>query len=228
LEDSRSLYIEKRTIKALYLHIIPKCDISTCTFIHSLRSARMLSSYLPQGFIDASASATTLLKNAPPLYWGLAFLVLVILLRSPSGLYKRRSSQARPNSPDPEKTPASSRSASSFKKPAREPGKWTPSDFKRPTAAPYPDWDIKTTKPLPYRPFKYGKYHVTMGLRMMKWDEWIEMDNQWETFHDIKTKRIEERGTKCCWTSPEGMDGAIELLEELYVPLTLKVLEDDM
>lgn len=33
---------------------------------------------------------------------------------------------------------------------------WPPSDFKRPKAAPYPDWDVHTTKPIPYRPFRYG------------------------------------------------------------------------
>lgn len=33
---------------------------------------------------------------------------------------------------------------------------WTPSDFKRPTAAPYPGWDVHSTKPIPYRPFRYG------------------------------------------------------------------------
>lgn len=33
---------------------------------------------------------------------------------------------------------------------------WPPSDFKRPTAAPYPNWDVHTTKPIPYRPFRYG------------------------------------------------------------------------
>lgn len=50
---------------------------------------------------------------------------------------------------------------------------WEPQDFKRPEASPYPDWDVYTTKPIPYRPFRYGPYHITMGLRNMKWDEWI-------------------------------------------------------
>lgn len=33
---------------------------------------------------------------------------------------------------------------------------WIPSDFKRPPASPYPDWDVHTSKPIPYRPFRYG------------------------------------------------------------------------
>ncbi|KAJ5901844.1 hypothetical protein N7495_002372 [Penicillium taxi] len=85
--------------------------------------------------------------------------------------------------------------------PRRSHVEWIPSDFKRPTASPYPDWN-------------------TMGLRRMKWDEWIELDNKYLQYHADKARRIEERGEKCCRTAPEAMDGAIELLEELceYLP----------
>lgn len=33
---------------------------------------------------------------------------------------------------------------------------WLASDFKTPTASPYPNWDVDTSKPIPYRPFRYG------------------------------------------------------------------------
>ncbi|KAL8665523.1 MAG: hypothetical protein Q9202_002228 [Teloschistes flavicans] len=124
----------------------------------------------------------------------------------------------RANSPDLEKP--TKRNGSNFKAPERKPGVWTPIDFAPPAAAPYPDWDVHTTKPLPYRPFKHGPYHITMGLRTMQWDEWIELDNHYLKFHDLKKRRIEERGDKCCRTAPEGFDGAVELLEELcsYLP----------
>ncbi|KAF2495529.1 hypothetical protein BU16DRAFT_550235 [Lophium mytilinum] len=98
---------------------------------------------------------------------------------------------------------------------------WIPQPFKRPAAAPYPDWSLTATKPLPYRPFRYGpKYNVNMGLRNMHWDEWIELDNHYPKFHALKAERIAERGTKCCYTAPEVFDGAVELLEELcdYLP----------
>ncbi|KAB8074962.1 hypothetical protein BDV29DRAFT_190538 [Aspergillus leporis] len=99
--------------------------------------------------------------------------------------------------------------------------RWGQYYFKRPPATPYPDWDIKTTKPIPYRPFRYGpKYFITMGLRSMEWDEWIELDNQYLRYHADKARRIEERGDKCSKTAPEAMDAALELLEELtaYLP----------
>ncbi|KAJ4346549.1 uncharacterized protein N0V89_010480 [Didymosphaeria variabile] len=98
---------------------------------------------------------------------------------------------------------------------------WTPMDFKRPPATPYPEWSLTDTKPLPYRPFRYGpKYNITLGLRNMKWDEWIELDNHYMRYHADKARRIAERGSKCCHTAPEAFDGAIELLEELcdYLP----------
>jgi len=93
-------------------------------------------------------------------------------------------------------------------------------DFKRPTAAPFPNWDIHTTKPNPYRPFRHGPYHITMGLRNMNWDEWIELDNHYLKFHADKAHRIKDRGAKCCYTDPTAFDGAVELLEELcgYLP----------
>ena len=103
----------------------------------------------------------------------------------------------------------------------REPGTWTPSQYKPPPPTAYPDWSITSTLPLPYRPFKYGpKYPVTMGLRSMPLDEWIELDNQYPQFHHERTNRIAELGTKISQTAPEGLAGAHELLDLLrdYLP----------
>ena len=100
-------------------------------------------------------------------------------------------------------------------KPIRAPGIWPPSTFRRPQAQPYPEWTISNTKPLPYRPFRYGTYNITMGIRRMKWDDWIELDNQYPIFHKRKQERIVQRGSLLSRTSPEAWDAAIELLEEL-------------
>ncbi|KAF1984343.1 glycosyltransferase family 22 protein [Aulographum hederae CBS 113979] len=96
---------------------------------------------------------------------------------------------------------------------------WTPSPFKRPSAPPYPDWSVEETKPLPYRPFR-PKYFVTLGLRNMNWDEWIELDNRYPEYHARKAERIASRGERCCRTHPDAYDGAVELVEELcsYLP----------
>ncbi|KAL3427506.1 mannosyl transferase [Phlyctema vagabunda] len=154
-------------------------------------------------------------SNPKPFVYGagLACLTVWLLLRATHIL--KNPVQGRPATPDLEK-PA----PRSFKAPQREPGVWTPVDFKRPTATPYPNWDVLTTKPNAYRPFRHGPYHITMGLRNMNWNEWIELDNHYLKFHDDKVKRIAERGSKCCYTDPSAFDGAVELLEELCGFLT--------
>lgn len=48
-----------------------------------------------------------------------------------------------------------------------------------------------------------------------------ELDNHYLRYHADKARRISERGNKCYGTAPEAMDGAIELLEELYTHHTL-------
>ncbi|RVX66535.1 hypothetical protein B0A52_09411 [Exophiala mesophila] len=105
----------------------------------------------------------------------------------------------------------------------RQPGQWEPSSFQFPTPPPYPDWSIETTKPLPYRPFRYGpKYFVTMGLRNVDHHDWIELDNNYPRYHDDKARRIIERGSKCCHTAPEAYPAAVELLQELVSYLTAR------
>lgn len=145
--------------------------------------------------------------------YGVLFFSGVTWFLITAALKRKRPITKRVGSPDLEKPRA--KRGTSFKSPVRAPGVWTPVDFKRPTAAPYPNWDVHKTEPIPYRPFKYGPSHITMGLRNMNWDEWIELDNQYLEWHGVKAKRIEERGDQCCRTAPEAYDGAIELLEEL-------------
>jgi hypothetical protein len=54
----------------------------------------------------------------------------------------------------------------------------------------------------------------------MHWDEWIELDNEYMTYHALKAQRIASRGAKCCKTAPEAYPAAVELCEELcgYLP----------
>lgn len=84
------------------------------------------------------------------------------------------------------------------------------------TVPPYPDWSVTDTEPLPYRAFRYGpKYNITMGLRTIPRDEWIELDNHYPKYHADKAERIAERGEKCVRTDAEAFPAAVELLEEL-------------
>ncbi|UNI25001.1 Dextrin dextranase [Purpureocillium takamizusanense] len=96
-----------------------------------------------------------------------------------------------------------------------------PTSFQMSVPTPYPDWSLETTKPLPYRAFRYGpRYNITMGLRSLPPIEWIELDNHYTKFHTEKAKRLLERGDKCVKTDPEAYNAAMELLQELtnYLP----------
>ena len=131
-------------------------------------------------------------------------LLLIGIISLLKNLLQSHSRQAAPASPEKNLNPKD-----------RTPGIWTHLDFKRPPVQPYPDWNLQSTKPLPYRPFRYGPYNITMGIRRMKWDEWIELDNQYPKYHKRKVERIAERGPTLSRTAPEAYDGACELLEEL-------------
>ncbi|KAH3663708.1 hypothetical protein OGAPHI_005109 [Ogataea philodendri] len=101
----------------------------------------------------------------------------------------------------------------------RKYGHWVPEQFTYPKVEPYPDWSIDETPPIPYRAFKHT-YFITMGIRNMEWDSWIELDNEWHKYHNRKQERIRERDSDLYGTSPEAWDGAMELLEEFrnYLP----------
>jgi len=124
-------------------------------------------------------------SNLRCILYGVVLLCLVTWLLIRAAKLLRKPALSRSATPDLEKP-----LARTFKVPQRTPGGlhnplkhilpstnreavWEPMDFKRPTAAPAPAWDVHTSKPNPYRPFRHGPYHITMGLRNMNWDEWI-------------------------------------------------------
>ncbi|KAM9930037.1 hypothetical protein OXX59_000796 [Metschnikowia pulcherrima] len=100
----------------------------------------------------------------------------------------------------------------------RKYGCWTAEDFTTPTPPPFPNWDVNKTRPLPYRAFKH-KYNITMGIRNMDWDSWIELDNEWMKYHSEKVKRLEEKGTEVYGTLPGAEAAVLELLDEFWAYL---------
>ncbi|KAK0206070.1 hypothetical protein DFS33DRAFT_1312070 [Desarmillaria ectypa] len=102
----------------------------------------------------------------------------------------------------------------------RAPGEWTPKQFQ------YPDFpscslSLSDIKPIPYRPFRWGQYNVTMGIRNMPWEDWIELDDQFNTYHRICERRIRTQGENVVRVLParpvvgSGASAAIELVHEL-------------
>lgn len=94
-------------------------------------------------------------------------------------------------------------------------GTWTPENFQTPVPPAFKNWDITKTKPLPYRAFRH-KYNITMGIRSMDWDSWIELDNEWLKYHNEKLKRLEEKDEELHATFPEAREAAFELLDEFW------------
>ncbi|RYP91507.1 hypothetical protein DL770_002353 [Monosporascus sp. CRB-9-2] len=147
----------------------------------------------------------------------IAILILIIITSTATFILRRkRISQYAVRPPTPTASGLEKAARGNSKTQAREAETWTPSDFRMPKPEPYPDWSIKHTKPIPYRPFRYGpKYNVTMGLRSVRHVDWIELDNHYPRFHADKKRRIAERGSKLCKTAPEAYPAAVELLEDL-------------
>ncbi|KAG6919303.1 hypothetical protein DXG01_007436 [Tephrocybe rancida] len=61
-----------------------------------------------------------------------------------------------------------------------------------------------------------------MGIRSMQWDEWIELDNEFETYHRIREHRIHTRGETVIKVLPDnpgivgsGADAAVETVHEI-------------
>ncbi|KAI0637680.1 hypothetical protein C8Q77DRAFT_381938 [Trametes polyzona] len=104
----------------------------------------------------------------------------------------------------------------------RAPGEWDPhTEFEYPRIEPSKE-HFSNVKPIPYRPFKWGDYHVTMGIRNMPFDEWIELDCEFPQFHKVCEHRIRTRGDRLVSVQPaqpgvvpSGHAAAKELMYEL-------------
>ncbi|PFH52551.1 hypothetical protein AMATHDRAFT_74037 [Amanita thiersii Skay4041] len=98
---------------------------------------------------------------------------------------------------------------------------WSPVHFTYPKITPCIE-KLADIKPIPYRPFRWGPYHITMGIRSMAWDDWIELDNQYEQYQRIRAHRIQTRGQgviRVLGDNPGlvcgGGEAAVELVHEL-------------
>ncbi|KAG6373174.1 hypothetical protein JVT61DRAFT_6792 [Boletus reticuloceps] len=106
----------------------------------------------------------------------------------------------------------------------REPGVWIPLAFEYPEVAPCP-LPIRDVKPVPYRPFRWGEYHVTMGIRTMPWSEWMELDESFLFHQRIRTFRVSHCGKTVLRVLPAREDesvkvaGGAEAVKELLYEL---------
>jgi hypothetical protein len=62
--------------------------------------------------------------------------------------------------------------------------------FQTPLPQPVQGYKLELTEPKLYRPFRHGANFITMGIRKMNWNEWIEMDSNFKRYHDTKVSEL--------------------------------------
>ncbi|CAJ0540896.1 Ff.00g077790.m01.CDS01 [Fusarium sp. VM40] len=96
--------------------------------------------------------------------------------------------------------------------------------WKTPSPKPLIDFDLDSKTPQLYRPCRHGPNHVTMGIRKLDWNNWIEMDSNFLWYHDLKVSEL----NKDIDAHVQYVDNAVtrdacfEVLEELTAYLTAR------
>jgi hypothetical protein len=82
--------------------------------------------------------------------------------------------------------------------------------------------DTLSTSPKLYRPFRHGPNFITMGIRKLSWDNWIEMDSYFLRYHDMKASELKKDFNAHVKYVDNAMtrDACFELYEELVRYLT--------
>ncbi|CAG8307553.1 unnamed protein product [Penicillium nalgiovense] len=93
--------------------------------------------------------------------------------------------------------------------------------FTKPLPSPHPD-DPTSNTPKLYRPFRHGPNFITMGIRKLHWDNWIEMDSYFLRYHDIKAAELKKDFKEHIKYVDNAVtkDACFELNEELVRHLT--------
>lgn len=92
----------------------------------------------------------------------------------------------------------------------REPGDWFAEEFVYPDIDPCP-FPLKDVRPVPYRPFRYGEYQITMGIRTMPWSEWIELDSTYSHWQRVRKFRVRTRGHDAVRVLPAREDESVKV-----------------
>jgi hypothetical protein len=97
-------------------------------------------------------------------------------------------------------------------------------EWKTPSPKPLVDFDLDATNPQLYRPCRHGPNHVTMGIRKLDWNNWIEMDSNFMWYHDTKVSELEKDIDAHVQYVDNAVtrDACFEVLEELTAYLTAR------
>jgi hypothetical protein len=76
-----------------------------------------------------------------------------------------------------------------------------------------PSFDIAKTLPHPYRPWKAGPYHMTMGLRKMPEEDWLVLDNLYEQEQELRRHLLASNRNGVMQYLPGSEEACEETLE---------------
>ncbi|KAJ5421409.1 Protein of unknown function DUF3445 [Penicillium cf. griseofulvum] len=112
------------------------------------------------------------------------------------------------------KWPIHRKSSTQIQQPEKEP-------FVKPLPNPHPE-DPTSNNPKLYRPFRHGPNFITMGIRKLHWDNWIEMDSYFLRYHDMKAAELKKDFKEHIKYVDNAVtkDACFELNEELVLHLT--------
>lgn len=80
-------------------------------------------------------------------------------------------------------------------------------------AQPLPSFDLAKTPPHPYRPWKAGKYQMTMGIRKMPEEHWLVLDNLYEQEQELRRHLLETNRNGVMQYLPGSEEACEETLE---------------
>lgn len=94
--------------------------------------------------------------------------------------------------------------------------------FQTPLPAALEKFDLDAADPQLYRPMRHGPNHVTMGIRKLDWNHWIELDSNYRRYHDLKVQELDKDfGAHIDFVdNATTRDACLEMLEELTRYLT--------
>lgn len=73
-----------------------------------------------------------------------------------------------------------------------------------------PSFDWKTEPQRPYRPYKSGPFHMTMGIKSLPYNDWLLIDNSYISLTNEKQRITETEREHTVLTMPEASDALYE------------------
>ena len=85
---------------------------------------------------------------------------------------------------------------------------------------PLDDFDVAKTEPHPYRPWKSGKFVMSMGIQKVRHEEWLSLDNRYWEEQALRRYLLEHEREGVTQVLPEAEAACIETLDLIIDYLT--------